>query len=232
MKNFLNTLLFSLLACSGLYAQNVVLDPSNVYNTGWESSFEIVCHSDVINLTTDSVFLTWCRTQNILPEGWSSLVCDKNNCWGPSTDTKDFSMAAGEVNTMDVHFNTGFSTGSGFVEITIKDALTGTILAVNNYEADGIEDFPENVEESAVNTSIKAYPNPVQRYLNVVFPDAAVRFELTDLYGRIVEGNSLSEGQAKFVQIPTAELNAGNYFIHYYDNNGKQMASRAFVKID
>ncbi len=144
-------------------AQSFMVTEDSIYAS---SVSPVNCHDSIINISSNTINLTWRRIANNIPGSWSSAICDPNQCHSPMTSTETFLLSPGEGDLFDVDFlapDSGF--GTVIVEIfeTMDSANTvQTVVFQANALPVIIGVFPEDPI-----SEINVYPNPPISHLYI-----------------------------------------------------------------
>jgi hypothetical protein len=129
----------------------------------------------------------------------------------------------------------GDATGSGgTVAYSIGQVVYTTNSGSSGSVAQGVqhayEIFTVGIEETTLNISLIAFPNPTSENLTLQISDInneKLAYQLFDIQGKL-----LSNGQvtAQQTQINTASLPSATYFIHVVNQENKQVQSFKIIK--
>ncbi len=144
---------------------------------------EAVFPMHLINVSQTSVSLYIKRTENNIPDGWSSSLCF-TYCFSPSVDsiatTRDYGsgpIEPGDTAEVSLHVFTSSASDSGTVvmEIGSLDNPDETQTFIFRTYA-----FPDDVEEEAFTAKefklMQNYPNPFN-------PTTVIKYTIPELYG-------------------------------------------------
>ncbi len=197
---------------------------------GFSTDFEIVAKSLIHNNTNDRLTLNWVRVENNIPDGWISLVCDPELCYGPTQNNSPTAIVvnAGESMLLDLHFQAFGIDGDGVVDMHIwAPADSANINTSMTYMCDayavGIEDNPAS--------KINIYPNPVRNNLTLdIGLETNVRYvEIYSLIGRKMAHYTIPNNTSAY-RINASALPEGLYFVKMLDQNFEQVATKSFAK--
>lgn len=224
------TLIFS---CAFLRAQNITLTPNYAELDG-DPSVILEIHIDLQN-TGEHQAMTWLRTMNEIPDGWTSSVCDFNLCWSPLADEPGypFDLKADTTGSVYVKFDArnyhdgAFDPipGCGDVGVTFYSTTDSA-----NYTADAVFHARLGVEETdcsvavispVLENSFAVYPNPAVNTINVMasFSAHISRVEIVNIVGRTVQSETWTSGAGKMGFDITA-LPQGIYFVRLINDKG------------
>lgn len=218
--------LFTLLSILGftlsLNAQNLSVHPKNSVFYGPISSYEIVGHGFVKNVSGDSV-ITWVRIENNLPNNWTSAICDKNNCYAPEVGRLNFILQQGDSSIMDVHIYPANTSGVGTVSVMVWSGTDSLNADTLNYEGNVWANSIKLVKAKEVNV----YPNPANKELTLSFKANSVADVI--IYDVLGNKQKSSTHTGNLSTIDVSDLKPGIYFIRVIED-GKTY-SRTFKKI-
>ncbi len=232
MKRIL--LSIAVLTTTGLFAQNITLDPASATEYGDPS--EILDIHILLTNTGDDQMMTWKRTVNEIPEGWKSSVCDFTLCWLYTSDEPGdpFVVAADTTGTVYVKFDARNIVGAedlpdipgcGYVEVVYySNADSLNYNATGMFEAKlGVEeDCTVSVYSSAMENSFHVYPNPaVNEMQAIASANANIQtLELVNIVGKTVKSVQWIPSGGKMT-IDVSDLSEGIYFAMFINGNNK-----------
>lgn len=228
MKNrytFLALFLLTGLAANG---QNITLLPGNDFEvTILPNAPELVIHAKVKNNSTKIKDFNWERTENCLPAGWISLICDKNVCYGSATNASpiSFTLDPGEEGTFDIHIKAAANDGGGHLQFKITEVADATntttaVVKVNTGCASGTA--------SAEILPVKLYPNPATNgWFKLENADQVAAVNLLTLDGRqLARFEATADHQYQIGDFPPA-----SYLLLLEDKSGKNIGAMNLQKI-
>jgi hypothetical protein len=223
MKNFYLLLAGLCLTAMTSTAQDLTIDPNPVYVDGITADdFEGVGYAFVNNNTSSNLNLTWQRTVLQITEGWTSAVCDLNQCYFASVGTETFGLGAGQAGTMDVHVYPNGVDGGAIIEIEVFQTNDPGIHTSATYFFNQSSSLVERFSEA-----VKVYPNPTQDWITIDNTDnTVVTADLLDINGKLVLSSTVNGNQRLSVQ----ELPAGNYILKMMDIEGNIISTNHLVK--
>ncbi|HHB78446.1 MAG TPA: T9SS type A sorting domain-containing protein [Saprospiraceae bacterium] len=191
-----------------LLSDQVPLDGTN----GMEIDLE------VSNLTSDTIFIAWERTEVRMPEGWTSYICDPLFCLGPNVSSKVFSLVGNSSGTFSMHVN---PTNVDYAILSIKfydkkhpnDSIIGEYTFGQVTATDDLAVAP-----------IEIYPNPATSFFQIENGEKVDLIEVFDLLGVKV----LQSTPQRYVDVTT--LKPGLYFVRLSDRNGKVLTTQRLHK--
>lgn len=219
-----------ILAITFSFAQNnIAIDISSFNLTGTTNDFTVEGLSYVSNNTGMAQNLRWQRVVESAPSAWSTMVCDQNACYGPSTSTMDFTLTDGGSGLLKLDVTPNSTAGTGVYKmyvwsptdsaningvITYNVTITqfNTITTVSNFQGVGL------------------FPNPAKNILKVTTgSDVSVsRIEVYNLLGDKMNATFTSTGLNEY-SVNVAGLMNGTYFIHIIMKDGS-LVTRKFSK--
>lgn len=222
----------------GFFAQNIVLDPASATEVGDPS--EIVdIHINLIN-NGDDQLMTWKRTVNDIPEGWTSSVCDFKLCWLYTADQPGdpFVVPADTTGSVYVKFDArhivmGIDSpdipGCGYVEIvyySISDSANYTATGMFEAKLGVDEDCNVAVYSSAMDNSFHVYPNPAVNVMQAIASSSAniERLELINIVGKTMKVVKWNAAAGKMT-IDVSDLPQGIYFAMFINAENKVMST-------
>jgi len=216
----LTTALVLIFAHAGV-AQTVI-DPNPVQLNDLDVSIaDIVAYSTVTNESSFNVNYEWVRTEVEITEGWTSAVCDKNQCYLWFVDSQEFSLSPGEEGTLDVHVYPDDLEGAAIIEVKVTD-----VSNPNNTDT-GLYLFNNTLGTSErLSNAIALYPNPAEDQLFLENPDKVEFIEIYDIHGK-VHLTSQVNGSAS---IDVSNLSSGNYIVRMWNANNEQVSTNLLMK--
>lgn len=226
-KNIL-LLFFLFIGIGSLSAQSFKIEPLPAYATADlqdanTSPGDVVAHAEITNLTNEDLSLRWKRTEMVMPEGWTSGICDINYCYGIEEGRQDFILPAGSTGRLDVHIYPGGTPGS--IANGANPGMSTVLLTVTNLNntedtLSGIyyvEVTGDPVISSTVNPEIqeiKLFPNPTSEYFELSNPSGLVdQIAVHNILGRQVDQFNAVEQR-----FDVAELPQGLYLVSLMDD--------------
>ena len=216
MKN-LAFLVFSAAILSANFASaqtTFSLQPNPSSVTGLPDEYDSYAHATIKNTSAVRDSIQWVRTEIMLPEGFSTAVCDPVQCYFPGVSTMTFTLAPGESGPMDVHFYNPLETsGSGLVHLKVTNLLVPNDMATAVY----VFNTTTSAKDAQPAANVRLFPNPTTEgfALENAAEVAAVRIFALD--GRQVASFEPSADQRYSV----ADQPAGTYIVALLAKNGK-----------
>lgn len=213
MKGFGFVVLF--LLPHWLLSQDFSFSPDSVLTAEMDVDGYGVHQIDILNETTDSLWLTWRMVENTLPEEWETSLCDNVLCYGVTPTSADMNPivpdSSGWIRMTTfpnnvagsgyLHFwiyKTGFPQNPVSIYFYLSAGLTGTIPIVSAEE-------------------IRVFPNPTSGPLSVsVSGNEPVYWTLFNTLGRRL---GQGENEGPLTQLDLSTFEPGNYWLHLQRKN-------------
>jgi len=222
MKKIYALLFICILGLSVSITAQTVIEPNPVQINDIDvSEFETVAYSTVTNESSFNVSYEWTRTEVEMTEGWSSAVCDKNQCYLSWVSSQEFSLAPGEEGTLDVHLYPDGIEGAAIIEVEVTDVAnpnnTDTGLYLFNNTLNTVE---------RLSNAISVYPNPAFNDLFLENPENVEVVEFYDINGKL----HLSSQVNGNMSLDISGLSSGNYIIRMWNSNNEQVSTNLLMK--
>jgi len=219
---------FLLLSVFAVKAQTLTVSTNTVQYNGAVGLGEYDTLYSVHNNTNAKVYVRWMRGLANAPAGWSTQICDKNNCYGSTIFTDTFSMLPNETSQMQVHLMAS-TKGTGQVILKLSnttDTTTATTIVSYTLVNTGVSNVASANTVVAYNASnksiiIKGYSSDIQYA------------EVYNLLGQKVMKTPLYNYSAIDINISTVnvgELTSGVYFVRLYDTHNQTIVTKKFIK--
>lgn len=216
-------LMLSVFMITQISAQNFEFNISPVVTLDIASSdFEGIGHSTVINTGTVDQNLRWDKNIVEITDQWQVAVCDKNQCFPPTVNTRNFSLVPDEAGTIDVHAYPNSQDGSAIVEIVITNTDDESQNISNLYYFN--QQATSTIEINR--QSIKVYPNPSKGLFSVKGSKQISSVDIYSLTGVKVESFDYNDG--KWYDI--SNLPKGTYLVRLLDRNAEQLVTKLINK--
>ncbi len=163
MKKRLLTIMV-LLFPGSMQAQTFSMSPDTSWAAGDTSVYLLNCYAHIHNPSNDTLWLTWQRTFQSLPSGWSASVCDELLCYPPGVDSGSVSVLPNDSSLLAVQYYTFGQQGSGEMHVVVYDTQDSVATATKTVYIGTIT--VSSVGEHPVN-SFAAFPNPTRGPLTV-----------------------------------------------------------------
>lgn len=207
-KNLL-TLIFLVFCTVATFAQSLTVDNTEINLSGEPTESEFYDHTPMTNGTTEALDVRWVRTIESMPEEWDNYFCTvPGNCGLPSTDSLNFTLAAGEVGDFQIHFAPNGMAGSAVVVVDL----------INNANDEVLETITINVETSPVSVNeleeakVRVFPNPTTSFFQIQNGQKVDQITVYNILGKQVKFFENADNQL-FV----GDLAKGLYMIQLVD---------------
>lgn len=217
-------LLFFFFSIATLATAQLTFSPSPVVESNVTSSEEDRAgHSIITNAGDTERNLTWTRNIVQMTEAWQTAVCDKNQCWLPTVNSKNFTLAPDEEADMDVHVYPNGAEGSAIIEVTVTDQNDASFSLTNVYY---FNEEPSNTQ-SVARSTIKVYPNPTQGLFTIRGGEQVARLEIFSLAGQPVRQFDFQDGRWYNI----SDLPRGTYLVRMVDREARTLTTKLFNKM-
>ena len=217
---FLSVFLFIVLVVpfikSSAQDVEIIMEDSVVYGNPGVLDMPIHIYIKNISSFNQTVFLV--RTQNQLPENWSSSLCFDINCYPPDIDSVATTEAIHPGDTVDasVHFATDTVPGTAHVQIQIGTSHSSERFTINltaSTQANAVESTGHLNQFDLYQN----YPNPFNpsTTINYTIPERSnVNLKVYDLTGREIATlvQEVQEAGGHSVNFNAEKLSSGVYF--------------------
>jgi len=124
MKKIYLLQLIVLLAVSNGYSNcnNAVsfeIDSLQVTACAPHTNFDIVAEINIQNTSGSAKDYRWEKLVEDFDNSWEVAICDKNNCYLTSVNTKNFNLSAGEKGILNAHFYPNGVAGTGSLTLRV-----------------------------------------------------------------------------------------------------------------
>lgn len=183
---------------------------------------DVVAHAEVINNTSETLNLSWIRTELVMPAGWATGVCDVNYCYDIDVARRDFQLPANSKGTLDVHGYPGGIPGSlengaipgeavVHIRVTNKDNPTDTISGVFNFNVTG--DPIVSIDEVELK-KLSLFPNPTSDYFEL---SSLIDNEIATVAVHNILGSQVRLYNASERRFEVGDLPNGMYLVSLQD---------------
>ncbi len=209
MKHILLSTLFAVFGLVSVFAQTTfTVNMQNPVQTGLSSDAFIKATSTVTNNTGADLTLRWRKSVENLPSGWTASVCDKNTCWLPTEQFKDFTLSAGETADMSVQFEANGVDGIGDVTLRIFDPANPTEEYFNKYTADA---DPNSIFGADEVVPVSVFPNPASMYFMLDGDFEIDEIQMVNVIGKVVKVFNATSA----TQFDISDQTSGSYFLRF-----------------
>ncbi len=209
-------LIFTILCFNLAFAQNprftAAPNPNTVYFVPDNSDHN--AHGHIRNHTNGPLNMYWTREILMLPAGWSTYVCDANNCYanhvGKCPEIYPNVIKGNDSVSLDVHvFDDGTNGEAHIVMWVYEKEDTSKKLKVDYT-------FNKTVSNRDVkNIMVKVYPNPASNSFTVDYTTGLLRVELYSILGKRMKSFNASPNSS----YDMSELEDGLYFVRLIGPN-------------
>lgn len=225
MKSFSFTLLFLLAFASFTTAQSSFSISEDTIS-GFASVPETIvgAHTFLTNLTDDTISIRWRRFEIDLTPDCQTQVCDPNQCYLPTVNSKTFVLEPDSTANMvvDLLNETGIAA-SVIVRLQFTNIAQPSDTASAYYF---LSIGTSGSEEQATSLRILLSPNPVRESFTLAHADAVQTVRMYNQEGRQVAEFTATPGQ----RYSMMGQPAGTYFVALADKNGKVMRALQVIK--
>lgn len=240
MKRILTlAVLVSLSSLMALQAQATLsLDPCPLSETGNIWDLQKV-KGDLTHSGGTAIDLAWERTFSDIPDGWTTAVCDPNQCYAPFADEPigpgsvliPFAIDGGATISGDqlyVQFQPSGISGTGTVRLNIYELANINNSVTCEFTFTALATSTGDPE--VVNVSFQ--PNPVRDRVRVVTSTNApvAQVQLYNLVGKLVKTVDLGSAMNSF-DLDLSTMQEGMYFARLLNASGELVASKRFNKL-
>lgn len=169
---------------------------------------------NLINNTSGNLSLKWKRTENSLPTGWVTSICDPTSCKPPESDSSNFTLPkTGTSNYINVHFYPDNVQGLGTTKVRVENVNDPSNFYVMSFVGDAR--VATGIEDENFSTTVSLYPNPSNGTLNISSSnDEMISVNVYNLIGEKV----LSLQGVNKISEDISSLQTGMYLVEV--NNG------------
>ncbi len=224
MKSFIYTLFFFALTLQCIGQVTFTLRPSVISSIVPKDTDEVVGHIAIRNTASISKSYTWQRVINQMTNGWESLVCDKEQCYGVGASKEVFVLAAGEENRLDVHVRPNGITGTANIDLVVFETGNSANTSVGKYL------FNLNTASKDVDKSnLRVAPNPVQDYFSIIDDNEIV--EEVTIYNMIGKQMKVFKSVDTGLRYNISDFPDGIYIIRLLSKNGNTLKTLRINKV-
>lgn len=191
-------------------------NPNSVFFT--PDMMDHLAHGNVRNHTNDQINILWTREILMLPAGWSTYVCDKNNCYADflSKCPENYPnvIQANDSANLDVHVYDDGNMGEAHIVMWVYEKEDTSKKIKVDYT------FNKLVSNKDIkNIAIKVYPNPASNSFTVDYNTGLSRIEVLSILGKRVKSFRPSASSSYDI----SELEDGLYFIRLVGPNDQTL---------
>lgn len=226
-------ILFSLISIFALKvsAQNLVADTDSSYKVGFPSDFLITCDNHVTNQSGTTLNIKWVRTEESLPAGWSTTVCDKNTCYSSSTNIQTYTSNNNDKDLLKVNFAPAGTEGTGVVRLNVfstSDSANTNTVAYYIAKSDiNASTSVQKVKDFVI------YPTPVRSNMFIAYNSSIdpTKVEIYNVLGQKVKTILIENERANNkIELDLSMLNKGLYFARVYTSGSSAVLTKQFTK--
>jgi len=216
MHRFFKLCLFALLlpcAAVGQTTFRITPNPSSV--TELPDVFDATAYATITNISNVRDSIRWVRTEIYLPKGFTTAVCDCEQCYKDEISTMTFGIAPNESCEFDVHFyNHLESCESGLVHLKVSNVNVpnDTVTAVYIYNC-----ATSGTHDPLPAAHVRLFPNPTTEGFVLENADEVAGIHLFSLSGgQVAYFEPSSNHRYSLAQQPV-----GTYIVALRAKNGK-----------
>lgn len=220
-------LIISVLLCGSALAQNarfsVAPNPNTLYFTPDNSDHHIASH--VRNHTNETLTMLWTREVLMMPLGWSTYVCDGNNCYADHVskcpEIYPNYISPGDSSILDIHIYEDGNMGAAHVVMWVFEKDDTTKKVKVDYT------FNKVVSNRDIkNIAVKVYPNPASNSFTVDYNAGLMRIDMVNLLGKRIRSYRPTPNASYDI----SDLEEGLYFIRLIGPNEQTLRTLRLQK--
>lgn len=200
---------------------SVVPDPVVVDEVDFEE-FETIGYATLTNESGQPLNITWTREEVMLPEGWTSAVCDFNICHLDWVSTQNFNAPIDGEGDLDVHIYPNGSEGAAVIAVHLESAnlpdFEMTVMYYFNTALGTSERLYQNFE---------VYPNPTVDEVRIDSEAGVHSVDVFNIDGKLVKQAVLAGSNT----VRMADLPMGNYILRFKDTSGTLLSTNVVVRL-
>lgn len=221
-------ILFSLIcfASNLVFAQGEWEHTNYVYEAAAPSYADYTIDAVVLNNSNSAVDIHWERREVQLPQGWYTLVCDCNLCYGPATNInpmdKPVSLPENSSCIFTMHANSANQCGIAIVELDLLDGPGGNLLST----AEFVWEICASSTGGPEVENVDMYPNPSIEFFMLTNNSIVDKIELFNIVGSKVKTYEATNGN----RYDISDLKQGFYFVSLLNEDEKVMKTMRLTK--
>lgn len=225
MKKYLLLLLVASIATS-TWAQILTLDPGTVVVMDIQATdTDAPAHSTLKNTGDSERTVVWEKNIIEKTEEWDIAICDINNCYFPSVNSKSIILASNAESNIDVHAYPNQVEGYAIVEVKMYDSADTTVQVTGHYY---FNYDPNSSEEVTSGKKITLFPNPTRSTFALK--------EQTKATSEVIVINLLGQEMKRFDatierSFDISTLPKGNYLVQVVDKEGRTQVTKLLQKM-
>jgi hypothetical protein len=195
----------------------LMIDPSMTFGNGPVTATDIGAHATVTNTSSDTVRLLWTRSIESSTQGWTSWICDLNNCYLPKVGicppSRPNVLAPGDTIDFQVHINPAGTAGSATICVTLydmdnPDEILGTVKAMFETSTTSVSDVSRD--------DLQLFPNPTTSYFEISNASNVTHVAIHSLVGTKVRDFNAKINGGRF---DVSDLPQGIYLVRLMDGS-------------
>lgn len=230
------TLFLLFCAFAGVKAQSLSVTPADSIYINIIDSSEFATINGLIflhNNLADSITVKWRLLSDTIPNGWSILFCDNQNCYSlPTAPKTSLPVAPGDSIDMHAEFGPACIGGSGTMRIAaiaqVRDTTVATYTFV--YKADIAAACVTAINNVNANATIKIFPNPATDLVSIsgFTNNHNIAIQVTNIEGQVIR--SENKVASELLSIGVSALPAGLYLVKITDLQTNETSVGKFSK--
>ena len=237
----MNKIFTLILFFCGFYAvnaQGLTITPADSVYITYVDSDQFATVNGLIflhNNRPDSIIVRWHLASDTVPNGWSILFCDNNQCYQlPTAPKTSLPIAPGDSIDLHAEFAPACIAGVGTMRIgtTIERSSDDSILETHVfvYKASITNACPTGINNVS-NEAISIFPNPANNQVSIsgLVYGHNVGMQIIDLQGRVISSeNTIVNNE---VILSVSSLTTGLYLVKIIDFQNSQTSVKRFSKL-
>lgn len=201
------------------------LGANSVWTVAPNTNKDVEGHTNIHNLSADTITVRWERIVINITPGCASQVCDINQCYLEHVNTKTFKLAGGAFGNLIMHFlNPDTILGASAV-INLKMTnvnVPGDTATISYLFTSPLSGTANQLPAARV----KLMPNPASDFFRLENAEAVSRIRMFALDNREVACFNAETDR----QYPLADLPAGTYILALESASGQVFQALELVK--
>lgn len=194
-----------------LFAQ-VSIDPNPVEEFEEVAGGDWKGHSHIKNESDETKTFKWEKEVECNAAGFDIAICDSTNCYSPSVNEMEFTLAPGEVELMDVHVYVTGQMNGAIVKVTVTEIGNESNTTSGMYLFNTCEAL--NVTADLEKEQLSIYPNPATEFFRLTDNSIVDKIIIYNIVGQPVKAfNQVFNGQ----RYDISDLASGLYLISFLD---------------
>ncbi len=142
---------------------------------------DVKAQARVLNNDGRRLLVRWIREVNDVPAGWSSAICDTNQCYLPQVDSADFSISPNSSAPIEPHVYPDGSRGDAQITVRVFEIADRTNSATATFRFSEISGV-----SNPFYSGPRIYPNPGRGDFEVMSDVPISKITLTNVLGKVV----------------------------------------------